>query len=87
MTMQDVIDGVEEWAEDNNVPANQVIYTVEADTETGTVLDYSYRRMHWWEAMETGVVEMGHIAGDGVILLGTSTGWEPGDDYLEWEDA
>lgn len=83
MTPQDVVDGVEDWAEENGVPVNQVIYTIQTDVKTGVLLDYSYRRMTWWEALDAGAIE-GVKAGDGVFLMGNTSGWEPGDDYLEW---
>lgn len=85
MTIEDVIDGVEDWAEANGVPVNEVIYTVTQDVEANVIIDWSYRRMDFIERLDAGVVD-GIKGGDGVTLMGVSSGWKKGDDYLGWEE-
>lgn len=77
-----------QWAEDNNVPEEEVLCEFETD-EDGTVIRAGYRRMDFWERLEALTdYEPKH---EGVWVSGTLLGWSSRPDenppVPDWEGA
>lgn len=71
---------VTEWAENNNVPEEEVLCEIVRDMETGVIESKTFRRMNFWERLELlSDYEPKH---EGVWLTGTLPGWNSGEQSL-----